>query len=194
MGRPGPAALTTNESTLPPMSIHHTVNAVGHLMAGGSTALAGLIWASAQTPVSTISEGTAQGAGWTAIVGLILGFLTLVVNKHFDLELRKLTNDDRFTALLDEIATLKTDARIELILRDREAKAVLAARATADDAGTRRDVAIEQLQVQASVPPLPSVLERAAQILATDPGRNPPIPAADAHRWADDGGPHPETH
>jgi hypothetical protein len=160
------------------VSIHHAVNVAGQVVGAVSTAGAGTLWLAAQVQPA-MPPSVAENAGLATILGILSSLAVLVINGWLadrkgrrDLEVRKLESTERIAALEGQVDDLRTDARIELILRQREAEALIKAKAHADALGAGRDAALERLTTAAASPsPLP-----------------------DHDRWADDGGPHPEAH
>lgn len=133
------------------------VGLVAHALGAGSTALAAAVGVVAQLPDAHISPQTGSTAIATAIVGLLLGSLTHLVNGIFAdrqrardadtaTRLAAIAADARFAAQDKLIFQLQTDARVEKLLSEREALDLIRAKGVADDLGTRRDVAIERLE------------------------------------------------
>lgn len=143
----------------------HTINIAAHLVGAASTGGAGTLWLLGQGP-AVMPPTVAENAGVATVLGILSSLVVLIVNGWLSdrksrreseaadrrdarmFEVKKLESNERIAALENQVAGLQTDARIELALRDREKTDRAAAKATADDAGTRRDVAIEALQAK----------------------------------------------
>jgi hypothetical protein len=96
--------------------IHHAINLTSYAVGGASTVTAAGLWVASTLPSPTIDPTTAAQAGFTAICGLVLAVVTLVVNGV--LAERKKRSDDAIA-----LAKIRIDSDQVIALKQIDADA-----------------------------------------------------------------------